>query len=67
MVDYSTQQTKNKQGKHAESVDSRHFKKFLEDTKPFDFDIMLEIKDKDKSALRAVKIASQDKRFLNTT
>lgn len=67
MVDYSIQQMKNKRGKHAESLDSRHFKKFLEDTKSFDFDIMLEIKDKDKSALRAVKIASQDKRFLTTT
>ncbi len=67
MVDYSIQQVDNKRGKHTASLDSKHFKKFLEDTKPFDFDIILEIKDKDKSALRAVKIASQDKRFLTTT
>ena len=66
MVDYSIQQADNKRGKHAESIDLKHFKKFLEDTKPFDFDIMLEIKDKDKSALKAVQMSLQDNRFVKT-
>jgi len=39
----------------------------LEETKPFDFDMMLEIKDKEKSALKAIKFASQDDRLIDVT
>ena len=63
MVDYSSKQRGERKGKHAESIDLEQFKKFLEETKPFDFDIMLEIKDKEKSALKAIKAASQDDRL----
>jgi UV DNA damage endonuclease len=63
MFDYSTQDEKTKQGKHGKTLDLKNFKKFLKETKSFDFDIMLEIKDKEKSALKAVKIASHDNRF----
>ncbi|WP_455278528.1 UV DNA damage repair endonuclease UvsE [[Eubacterium] cellulosolvens] len=63
MLDYSTQYEKTKQGKHANTLDLKNFKKLLKETKSFDFDIMLEIKDKEKSALKAVKIASHDNRF----
>ncbi|NIR87708.1 UV DNA damage repair endonuclease UvsE [Candidatus Bathyarchaeota archaeon] len=63
MVDYSSQQPSALKGKHADSIDLEHFRKFLEETRPFDFDIMLEIKDKEKSALKAMKVASQDDRF----
>jgi len=38
----------------------------LDKSKPYDFDIMLEIKDKEMSALKAIEIASQDNRFLAT-
>ena len=56
MIDYSTQNKKNKQGKHGNTLDILRFKKFLKETKSFDYDIMLEIKDKEKSALKAVKL-----------
>ena len=63
MVDYSTQQKDELKSKHAHSIDLKHFKHFLTETKPFDFDIMLEIKDKEKSALRAVHVLLKDDRF----
>jgi len=63
MVDYSSQQHGERTGKHAESIEIEHFKTFLAETKPFDYDIMLEIKDKEKSALKAVQLASDDVRF----
>ncbi|MDH5461573.1 MAG: UV DNA damage repair endonuclease UvsE [Candidatus Bathyarchaeota archaeon] len=64
MVDYSSQRENSLKGKHTKSIDLQHFKGFLDDTKPFDFDVMLEIKDKEKSALEALKVASRDDRFL---
>ena len=63
MVDYSSQLTNATKGKHADALNLEIFKEFLEETKPFDFDIMLEIKDKEMSALKAIEIASQDDRF----
>ena len=38
------------------SADLKEFKRFLNETKPADFDIMLEIKDKEKSALKVVQL-----------
>jgi UV DNA damage endonuclease len=52
MVDYSSQG--KKRGAHAKHIDIRLFKKFLRETRGLDFDIMLEIKDKEKSALEAL-------------
>jgi len=63
MVDYSSQQSGRRQGKHAETLDLDQFRNFLELTKPFDYDLMLEIKDKEQSALQATGIALQDYRF----
>jgi UV DNA damage endonuclease len=56
MVDYSSQQKGQRRGKHAESIDLRHFRRFLRDTEGLDFDIMLEIKDKERSALKALRV-----------
>ncbi len=63
VVDYSHQKQGGRKGQHATSLNERLFRNFLAQTKPYDFDIMLEIKDKEKSALNAVKIASADARF----
>lgn len=57
MVDYSSQQPGARKGKHTTSIDPVLFSDFLEETNEFDFDIMLEIKDKEKSALKAIGIA----------
>lgn len=54
IVDYSTQDPEKKKGAHTQSVDLKHFKSFIEETKNFDFDIMLEIKDKQKSAIKVI-------------
>ena len=64
MVDYSSQKTGFRPGSHAETIDLNDFKKFLKVSEPYDFDIMLEIKDKEKSAIEAVKILREDVRFL---
>ena len=67
MVDYSSQQRGERKGTHVETIDIEHFKKFLEKTRKQNFDIMLEIKDKEKSALKAIKIALTDPRFIKAT
>ena len=63
MVDYSTQQPGKRTGAHAESIDQKDFQSFLHLSKPYDFDIMLEIKDKEKSALSALILAQNDPRL----
>jgi UV DNA damage endonuclease len=63
MTDYSIQKEGERKGAHATSIDEERFKKFLEEMKKHEFDIMLEIKDKEKSALKAVKIAKSMKRL----
>jgi len=64
MVDYSSQQPGKRAGAHAESIDSEDFWSFLRSTVPFDIDIMLEIKDKEKSALAALVLARDDPRLV---
>jgi UV DNA damage endonuclease len=65
MVDYSSQdvgtindhnQMIARRGKHTLTIDPISFEKFLRETESLDFDIMLEIKDKEKSALKALEI-----------
>ncbi|MFW6047893.1 MAG: UV DNA damage repair endonuclease UvsE [Candidatus Natronoplasma sp.] len=63
MVDYSSQENRKVEGKHAETIDKNDFKDFIERSRPHDFDLMLEIKDKEESALKAVDILSNDERF----
>jgi UV DNA damage endonuclease len=56
MVDYSEQEKGKRKGSHAEGIGIRKFRKFLNILKRsgLDADIMLEIKDKEKSAVKAV-------------
>lgn len=55
MVDYSSQQEGARKGKHTESLDLKDFKALLSDFEEQEADIMLEIKDKEKSALKAIQ------------
>jgi len=61
IIDYSTQEPMKRMGTHAQSIHLRDFRAFLEETKGFDFDIMCEIKDKEKSALKARRVLKQMK------
>lgn len=54
MIDYSLQQEGQRVGRHADSISIKEFKKFIEQTEGLDYDIMLEIKDKDNSAIKAL-------------
>ena len=63
MVDYSSQKPGGFAMQHADRIDIRDFDLFLKSTERFDFDIMLEIKDKEKSAINALKILKNDLRF----
>jgi UV DNA damage endonuclease len=66
MADYSSQKPGGKRGQHAEHMNVRHFRRFLKESGRSDFDVMLEIKDKEASALKAVRAASKDTRFVGT-
>lgn len=63
IVDYSAPLPGGRFGQHAESLGEAGFRAFLRSSRGTDFDVMLEIKDKETSALRAVKIARGDRRF----
>lgn len=63
MVDYSSQHPDKRKGGHAEHIDINDFRNFLEISYPCDMDIMLEIKDKEVSALAAISLVKSDPRF----
>ncbi len=56
IMDYSSQQLGERKGKHADTIDISLFKRFVLTVKDSDADIMLEIKDKERSALKAFEI-----------
>ena len=64
MVDYSTQDPDGRPGKHAVTIDIDDFLAFTEAILPLDVDIMLEIKDKETSALRALAALEGDSRLM---
>ncbi|MBA2267950.1 MAG: UV DNA damage repair endonuclease UvsE [Nitrosopumilus sp.] len=59
MMDYSNQEPNYRRGKHANTLEEMKFKSFLLSTIDSDYDLMLEIKDKEKSAIRARHILDQ--------
>ena len=63
MVDYSQGASVSRKGVHSESIDIRSFRNFIAETVDFDFDIMLEIKDKEFSAIRASAVLKGDPRL----
>ena len=64
LVDYSSQHPEKRPGSHAEHIDPGDFSLFLTRSQPHDFDVMLEIKDKEASARIAVQLARNDPRFV---
>jgi len=63
LMDYSQQRVGGRLGAHAEHLRPAPFRQFLADSRGFDFDLMLEIKDKERSAALALKCACDDERL----
>lgn len=57
IVHYSSQEPGARPGRHAETLDPRNFRRFLLAVEGVEIDVMLEIKDKERSALRAIDLA----------
>ncbi len=64
MADYSSQEPGKRPGTHASTLDRPDFTDFIRKSTGFDFDIMLEIKDKEKSAGGALSILESDPRLV---
>ena len=56
MIDYSSQDNKGRKGKHCATINIEDFQDTVSKLLHRDFDLMLEIKDKEKSAIKANKI-----------
>ena len=67
MADYSSQEPGRRTGTHATALEPDDFRRFLSASSPRDMDVMLEMKDKERSALAAAAIARSDPRFIRGT
>jgi UV DNA damage endonuclease len=63
IVHYSSEHPVKGKPSHADTINISVFSKFLEKTKRYNFDIMLEIKDKEESVIKALSLIMNDKRF----
>lgn len=64
ILHYSSEHPVKGKCRHADSINIKHFKRFIESTKNNDFDIMLEIKNKEFSALKALNAILNDERLI---
>lgn len=60
-VHFSQQAPNKKIGSHSSYLFSEDFLNYLDETSPYDFDIMIELKDKDISALKALSLIYNQK------
>lgn len=66
MIDYSNQELNQRKGKHSHTLDIKQFEKFILSVSNLDFDIILEIKDKEKSAKKAIEVMNKINRNLKS-
>ncbi len=59
MIDYSNQELNQRKGKHSHTLDIKQFEKFIISVSNLDLDIILEIKDKEKSAKKAIEVINK--------
>jgi len=59
MIDYSNQEPNERRGKHSNTLDMKQFREFVLTITSLNLDIMLEVKDKKKTAKNAIKIINQ--------
>ncbi|MBD3193983.1 MAG: UV DNA damage repair endonuclease UvsE [Candidatus Lokiarchaeota archaeon] len=63
IIHYSSEHPHKGKPSHSEHIDLKDFAEFIQKTNIFDYDLMLEIKDKEQSALRVIKILENDPRL----
>jgi len=61
IADYSSQKPDARPGTHVHSIDMEDFRGFLRETNAYNFDIMLEIKNKERSALKALEVMREER------
>ncbi|MFW9947863.1 MAG: UV DNA damage repair endonuclease UvsE [Candidatus Odinarchaeota archaeon] len=65
IVHYSSQHLIKGKPSHTDHLQLDNFKNFINKTKTYNFDLMLEIKDKEQSALKAITVLQYDPRFIS--
>jgi len=65
IVHYSSEHPTKGKPSHSDHINISDFMQFVEETKTYDFDLMLEIKDKETSALRVINALKDDPRIVN--
>ena len=60
IVHYSSQKPDEREGRHVDHINQEHFKEFLREVKGFYFDLILEVKDKEKSANKVLGIIKKN-------
>ncbi len=63
ILHYSSEHPIKGKCRHADEIDINHFSKFIAQTRKYDYDLMLEIKNKEKSAILAIETLINDTKF----